>query len=282
MSGQAVFVTGTLTSNLADRGNGNYTAALTIKPPVGQPYPVAISTLETKYVNTGLDKQTFLADFDATYQIRGFLMGGLLEAETVEMVSGGGSSNGMAIPVGLLLPSTSGTVAKMIKERQSGEQNFQDAIKQGNLEAVRALAVRYPDLVGTRTAGGDTPLHDAAVYGHKDIAEWLLDGGAGINAVNGDGDTPLFWAVLNDHEDVAQLLLAKGADINAREHRGWTALHVAAASGKMELVELLLANHADVNAKANDGSTPLRIASSRSYSGTAQVQEILRQHGGQD
>jgi hypothetical protein len=45
-------------------------------------------------------------------------------------------------------------------------------------------------LVNVQSAGGMTPLHLAAEYGHKEIVALLLAHGADVNARNSDGQTP--------------------------------------------------------------------------------------------
>jgi ankyrin repeat protein len=62
---------------------------------------------------------------------------------------------------------------------------------------------------------------------------------ANVNAANNNGDTPLHEAALNGHKDVANLLLAHKADVNARNHKGDTPLHAATVSGHDEVAELL-------------------------------------------
>lgn len=50
---------------------------------------------------------------------------------------------------------------------------------------------------------GSTPLHAAALLGHDDIARYLLERGADINARNNEGHTPLDYALIsqNWHEN---------------------------------------------------------------------------------
>jgi hypothetical protein len=122
-----------------------------------------------------------------------------------------------------------------------------DAALEGDLAKVKALLNENPDLVLRKDDRyGMTPLHYAAAYGHKDVAE---------------------------------LLLANKADVNAKDNQGWTPLHYAALKGYADVAELLLANKAEVNAEANSGWTPLHYAAAN---GHKDVAELLRQHGGQD
>lgn len=61
-----------------------------------------------------------------------------------------------------------------------------------------------------------TPLGDAIMYEHYEIAKMLLDNGADPNG-NG-GDFPIFLCVFNTDFNLAKLLISYGADINCKEH----------------------------------------------------------------
>jgi ankyrin repeat protein len=54
-------------------------------------------------------------------------------------------------------------------------------------------------------------LGEAALEGRLDEVQSLLDQGADPNAENSHGKTPLGLALLSDHPDVAQLLVERGA-----------------------------------------------------------------------
>jgi hypothetical protein len=85
-----------------------------------------------------------------------------------------------------------------------------DTAKIGDLEKVQALLKDNPDLVFSRDNDGATPLHMAAYWGHKDVAELLLANRPEVNAKDTDGETPLHMAVAGGHEDVAELLRQHG------------------------------------------------------------------------
>ncbi len=135
-----------------------------------------------------------------------------------------------------------------------------DAAKGGDLERVKTLISGNPNLVSSKDTDGATPLHWAAFFGHKAVAELLLSHSADINAKTGDGTTPLHWAAREDAKDVAELLIANKADINSKDDQGDTPLHMAAMNGQNDVVVLLLTSKADVNAKDNNGATPLSLA----------------------
>ena len=123
-----------------------------------------------------------------------------------------------------------------------------------------------------------TPLHLAAVNGHKEIVELLIAKGADVNAKDKFGDTPLHDAAMRDQKEVAELLIANGADVNAKQDNyGMTPLHRAAVWDHEEIAKLLISEGANVNAKDDKGRTPLDRAILNKQTKTA---ALLRQHGG--
>lgn len=63
--------------------------------------------------------------------------------------------------------------------------------------------------------------------------------GANVNAKDKDGDTPVHDAALRGHKDIVELLLAEGADANARDNSGQTPADEASRRGHEEVVNLL-------------------------------------------
>lgn len=85
-----------------------------------------------------------------------------------------------------------------------------DAAQHGEVAKVRALLKDNPDLAFSKDAYGDSPLHEAARAGHKNIAELLLANNADVNAKRNDGLTPLQLARLKGHKDVVEVLRQHG------------------------------------------------------------------------
>ncbi len=123
---------------------------------------------------------------------------------------------------------------------------------------------------------GDTPLHYAASYGHKDIAELLLSNRANVDAQDGIGRTSLCDAARGGRIEEVGMLLTAQADVNARTLRGYTALSAAASYGREDVARLLIDNGANVNAADLDGGTPLHWARVGGYE---RIEDLLRQHG---
>jgi len=143
--------------------------------------------------------------------------------------------------------------------------SIHDAAAAGDIDAVKQHIAAGADVNENVLS---TPLHAAALNGHKEIAELLIAKGADVDAKDALGNTPLyntisFNAALDGYKEIAELLIHNSADVNAQDKNGNTPLHEAATSGLKEVVELLIANGADVNAKKKFGRTPLHGAATK-------------------
>jgi ankyrin repeat protein len=140
-----------------------------------------------------------------------------------------------------------------------------DAAAKGDLNKVTKLIKDNPDAVMSKDKEGWTPLHVAAVHGHKEVAELLLANKAEINARDNRLSTPLHQAAAAPESSKAliEMLLVHGAEVNAGDKFALTPLYYAILRNNKEIMEFLLAYGADVNARDNtDGDTPLILAAS--------------------
>jgi ankyrin repeat protein len=153
-----------------------------------------------------------------------------------------------------------------------------EAAALGQLERVKQLVDEMPSEAKTYSPDGFPVIALAAVFGHLEVAEYLFEKGADVNAAatNGTGYNALTGAVASGHTGVVSWLLANGADPNYRYGNGYSPLLTAAANGQLGIVSILVTSGADLQAKTNDGKTALRFAQER---GHAEVAEFLRSHG---
>ena len=147
----------------------------------------------------------------------------------------------------------------------------------GHTEDVIAAIDKDPALMRAHSSDGWTPLHLAAFFGCKELAEELLDRNADIDArsTNSMKNTPLHAATAGRRAEMVRLLLERGADANAQQEGGWTALHAAAQTGDREMVEALLAHGANINARAGNNQCPMDMALLRGHHEIAALMEGL-------
>ncbi|MBC6973252.1 ankyrin repeat domain-containing protein [Bacillus sp. Xin] len=137
-----------------------------------------------------------------------------------------------------------------------------NAVINGEEEKVMGLINEDQDLVHSYSEDGWTPLHLAAYFGYREIANFLLKKGAHLHvkAKNQNENTPLQAAIANKKIELATFLIEQGADVNAIQSGGWTGLHEAALLGDEKIVALLIENGADKSIKKDDGKTAYDIA----------------------
>jgi ankyrin repeat protein len=82
---------------------------------------------------------------------------------------------------------------------------------------------------------GWTPLHYACTNGHIEIATFLLDKGAAVDALSPNETTPLMMAIRAGNIQLARLLLDRGADIRLRNQQGYSAIDAAELFNQEEI-----------------------------------------------
>ena len=158
-------------------------------------------------------------------------------------------------------------------------ENLLDAANEGNLQKVTRM-VEDGSNVNITNDMGVTPLHFAAVRGHKEVAEFLISKGADVNSQTEFGQTPLFWAAMKGKCDVIELLISKGSNVDTKDHKDRTPLAWACYGGYgkqvyVKCAEILIQNGADVNNVDEDGLSILSYPTS----GNKGCTEMLLKHG---
>jgi ankyrin repeat protein len=127
--------------------------------------------------------------------------------------------------------------------------------------------------VDAKNPFGDRPIMVAALGGHLAIVKTLLRRGAALDV---PGWTPLIYAATNGQTEVAQYLLDVGANVNAVAPNGTTALMMAVRGGHGATVDLLLTRGADLNHRNQDGATALGWAMRGKFQS---IEQALRARG---
>ena len=130
------------------------------------------------------------------------------------------------------------------------------AIKKDDLEKVRILLKKYPNLSTIKDKKGNTLLHMAAQQGTVWVS--YID----PNVKNEEGKTALHIALENDNKGFFNQLISanKDLDLNVKNSLGDTALHIACRKGIMAFVDRLLNEHTMTNVINNNKETPAYIA----------------------
>ncbi|KAG0473998.1 hypothetical protein HPP92_015855 [Vanilla planifolia] len=105
------------------------------------------------------------------------------------------------------------------------------------------------DVVNKKADGGITALHMAALNGHVESLQLLLDLGASVSELTvedgssidliGAGSTPLHYAACGGNAVCCEVLIARGASLTAENANGWTPLMVARSSHRNWLEGIL-------------------------------------------
>lgn len=121
-------------------------------------------------------------------------------------------------------------------------------------------------------------LSNAAVWGHTELCEVLLDHGMNLEGNPRHGETPLWCAVHYNELEAAKLLIHRGANTRSIDKKGYTLMQLAVRLRYFKVFKLLIENDADViwNERRLE-QKPLGV---KSVWGRFDLVEFLLQHGG--
>ena len=159
------------------------------------------------------------------------------------------------------------TKKKLYLIKPAKKLSLHEAVRTNNTVKIETM-LSAGVYVDGRDKLGETPLHVAAVMGHREVSTLLIESGANVNAEDERGLTPLHAAAWMGYEDIVALLIANGAQIHAKGDGGVTALHTAALAGRQNTAYVLISNGADINVKNEYGLTPLHVAAIEGHRGT--------------
>lgn len=163
----------------------------------------------------------------------------------------------------LLISHGARTGAEMAGEMGETVPNeMHRAAEGGDVQKLARLLESDPSTINVQDEYGYRPLDCAAMNGHVEAVQVLLNSGAEVNAVHEHGRTALHEAASEGFAEVITALAQNGATIDATttdEHR-WTPLHVAAIQGYRDAADALRSCGADICLKDGDGSNAFQLA----------------------
>ncbi len=149
-----------------------------------------------------------------------------------------------------------------------------EAVKAGNLAAVKALIEKDPGQIKAKDETGRTPLHWAARGTNNEILAYLVEKGAGLDALDDAGTAPLHSLASRGNVEGIRMLLAKGAAIDIPAPNKSTPLHFAALGRQVGAVRLLVESRANLESPDDRRRTPLIVAA-REMAGPDIVRALL-------
>jgi hypothetical protein len=127
-----------------------------------------------------------------------------------------------------------------------------NAVRNGNLNLLRALLNSGANINTRDDDEGGTALIHAASYGRLPLVKLLLNRGANVNARDNEGESALMSAAYIGETEIVRELLNRGANINARDISRESALMHVAYSGHLPVVRLLLKRGANTKGILNN------------------------------
>lgn len=135
-----------------------------------------------------------------------------------------------------------------------------DACRENDLEKVKLLS-HNPNTINELDKLGWTALTIACHKNNLALVKLLVSKGAEIDKAGNQKDnerlagrSPLMLACSNGNFDIASYLTDNKANVEAKDKRGWTPLMFAKNEA---IANLLVENKANIEARDNDGNTPL-------------------------
>ena len=116
---------------------------------------------------------------------------------------------------------------------------FREACMHGSLGPVKEFAKRA-DVHAVESGTGRSALHKAAYWGHDDTVEFLLkELKVNVNVADKSGNTPLHDAARFGHLGVAKILVNSGASLSMKNKNGMTPIDLAKEYTKDAIVPIL-------------------------------------------
>ncbi len=167
------------------------------------------------------------------------------------------TSNGFASP-GNFLKRGLEKANQRVQKTLNGNSALHCAVKSGNLQSVKLVYKKHPELIEKVNDKRETPLFTAVNEGDEAVLSIIIylvkDCGANVNIVNNEDQYLLVEALPGKRSDVIRWLLAAGANPNVKDSFTlYSALDISIYLENYEIAIMFLASGANVNERDPEG-----------------------------
>jgi hypothetical protein len=161
--------------------------------------------------------------------------------------------------------STMFDLFEKIKDQKKLESDDMDVVlltasKIGDLDKVIEAIESGADIEANATDDQPTPLIEAIEMVNIEVAEYLINKGADVNAYFMSSEPILMRAIITGNTQIAKLLIDKGADIYATSGLGRNIIGIAAQKGNKDIISILLKRGVDPFEEDERGMKPVEYA----------------------
>ncbi|XP_039017116.1 protein S-acyltransferase 24-like isoform X2 [Hibiscus syriacus] len=151
----------------------------------------------------------------------------------------------------------------------------------GNLEKLHRL-VEFEGFSLSEPDGlGYYALQWASLNNRTAAAQYIIEHGGDVHAVDHNGQTALHWSAVRGAIQVAEVLLQEGARVDAADIYGYQTTHVAAQYGQTSFLYHVVSKwNVDPDTPDNDGRSPLHWAAYKGFTDSIRLLLFLDAHRG--
>lgn len=146
------------------------------------------------------------------------------------------------------------------------------AARSGQLLCIKKLFELEPESLYLKDHSGWNLSHFAAIHGHIEVIDLLVEFKLFLNQPDKEGHYPLHYAIYNGKSEVIKKFKALHLPLNILDKEGATLAHYAAKSGQALILETLYTLKEPLNKKDKEGATPAHYAA---RSGRVAILEML-------